>query len=129
MLNVFRMFAKMNGKRVPVTSSAELPLQRILSSGVREQPDVAAIASREDRRVSVLIWHYHDDDVAGPDAAVTLTVAGVGRKVKQTHYRIDERHSNSYAEWKRLGSPLAPDQTVYAQLEKAGQLTQLSPSE
>lgn len=42
---------------------------------------------------------------------------------------VDERHSNSYAEWKRLGSPLAPDQNVYAQLEKAGQLTLLSPSE
>jgi xylan 1,4-beta-xylosidase len=130
-LNIFRMFARMDGRRVPVSSSGERPLDQILASGVRDQPDVAAIASRSDRKVSILLWHYHDDDVPGPDAAVKLSVAGLPRaagNLTLTHYRVDDSHSNSYAEWKRLGSPLAPNQNVYAQLEKAGQLASISAS-
>jgi xylan 1,4-beta-xylosidase len=130
-LNVFRMFAKMDGRRVPASSTGEVPLEKMLDSGVREQPDVAAIASRDDNRISILIWHYHDDDVAGPDAAIKLAIAGLPKATKEatvTHYRVDESHSNSYAEWKRLGSPLAPNDKTYAQLEKAGQLALLSPA-
>jgi xylan 1,4-beta-xylosidase len=128
-LNVFRMFAKMEGRRVPVSSTGEVPLGQMLASGVRDRPDVAAIASRSDTKLSVMIWHYHDDDVAGPDAAIRLAIDGLGgaaRDVVMRHYRVDQSHSNSYAEWKRLGSPLAPSEAVYAQLEKAGQLTLVS---
>ena len=128
-LNIFRMFAKMEGRRVPASSTAELPLAQMLASGVRDRPDVAAVASRSDRKLSVMIWHYHDDDVAGPAAAIRLSITGLAKTAKDvtvTHYRVDESHSNAYAEWERLGSPLAPNHTVYAQLEKAGQLAQLS---
>jgi xylan 1,4-beta-xylosidase len=130
-LNIFRMFAKMDGRRVPVSSTGEAPLDRILASGVRDRPDVAAIASRGERKVSIMLWHYHDDDVPGAAAAINLAVAGLPRatgNVTVTHHRVDDAHSNSYAEWKRLGSPLAPNQTVYAQLEKAGQLALFAPS-
>jgi xylan 1,4-beta-xylosidase len=75
-----------------------------------------------------MVWHYHDDDVAGPDAAVELAIAGFPADVHGalvTHYRIDEMHSNSYAEWKRLGSPIAPNEAQYAQMEKASQLAQV----
>jgi xylan 1,4-beta-xylosidase len=131
-LNVFRMFSKMSGKRVPASSSAEATLENIVKSGVRDQPDVAAFASRDARKVSVMIWHYHDDDVAGADAAINLIVNGLGNGTRQatlTHYRVDEHHSNVYAEWKRQGSPLAPNQNVYTNLERASQLTQLAPAE
>jgi xylan 1,4-beta-xylosidase len=131
-LNVFRMFAKMSGKRVPVSSTGEVPLEKVLSTGVREQPDVAAVASRDGRKLSILVWHYHDDDMPGPDAAIDLIANGLEKKATEamlTHYRIDERHSNVYAEWKRLGSPLAPNQNVYAQLEQASKLTMLTSPE
>ena len=42
-----------------------------------------------------------------------------------THYRIDETHSNAYAEWKRLGSPIAPTRPQYTRLEAAGQLERI----
>ena len=67
-----------------------------------------------------------------PTRRYRSTVAGLGRittPATLTHYRIDERHSNSYAEWKRRGSPAAPDQKLYAQLEKAGGLQLLSPAQ
>ena len=42
-----------------------------------------------------------------------------------TQYRIDADHSNSYAAWLRMGSPLPLSAEQYAQLEKAGQLAEL----
>jgi xylan 1,4-beta-xylosidase len=38
------------------------------------------------------------------------------------HYRIGQDHSNSYAVWKRMGSPQNPTPQQYAELERAGQL-------
>ncbi|MGC4072054.1 MAG: beta-xylosidase [Nibricoccus sp.] len=127
-LNVFRMFSKMGGERIAAVSSAEVPLEVMVKTGVREQPDVAALASVTKTTIAVMVWHYHDDDVAGPDAAVTLRVAGFPADVHgvlMTHYRVDELHSNAYAEWKRLGSPIAPNEKQYAQLEAASRLEQL----
>jgi xylan 1,4-beta-xylosidase len=128
-LNVFRMFSQMSGQRIEARSSAEVPLETMIKTGVREQPDVAAFASLDRRKLCVMVWHYHDDDVAGPDAAIELSATGLGAvsgSATLTHYRIDQDHSNSYAAWKRLGSPIAPNDQHYADLEKAGKLEQLS---
>jgi xylan 1,4-beta-xylosidase len=71
-LNVFRMFGKMSGQQVSVTSSAGFNAEIIRARNVREQPDVSAQASLDGRTLSVLVWHYHDDDVPGPEAAIAL---------------------------------------------------------
>jgi len=129
-LNVFRMFSRMAGDRVAAISTGAVPLDTILAQGVRGTPDVSALASLEESRLSVMVWHYHDDDVAGPDAAVTLDVSGLPiatGDARLRHYRIDEAHSNSYAAWKRLGSPIAPNREQYAQLESAGRLAEVGP--
>jgi len=131
-LNVFRMFSQMGGQRIEATSTGQLPLETIMKSGVRDQADVGALASLDGRKLCVFVWHYHDDDLAGPDAAVEVALAGLGATTGDatlTHYRIDGEHSNTYAEWKRLGSPLAPKEDVYAQIEKAGKLATLAPAE
>jgi xylan 1,4-beta-xylosidase len=130
-LNVFRMFAKMGGQHVKTESSAEVPLDRIVASGVREQPDVSALASLDGSTLAVLVWHYHDDDVAGPDADVSLALAGLpagASNARVTHYRIDEMHSNAYGEWKRMGSPIAPNDAQYARLLEASKLTTVEQS-
>ena len=129
--NVHRMMAKMTGQRIEARSSADLGVEAIIRSGVRAAPDVAALASFNpaSHQLAVLVWHYHDDDVPGPDAAVTLSLAGLPPGAAQsrvTHYRVDEQHSNAYALWKALGSPGAPSRAQYAQLEAASQLAVLS---
>lgn len=127
--NVFRMFAQMGPERLPATSSAQLPLTEIVDKGVRAAPDVGVLASRAPKQIAVMVWHYHDDDVAGPDAAVKLTLAGLPAgltSAKLTHTRIDQQHSNAYAEWLRMGSPVAPNEKQYAQLEKFSELTPLT---
>jgi xylan 1,4-beta-xylosidase len=130
-LNVFRMFSKMGGQRIAAQSSSEVPLDALLATGVRAGPDVAAFASLEGRRLSVMVWHYHDDDVPGPDAAVDLELTGLPGApglAALRHYRIDGSHSNAFAAWKRMGSPLAPDDGQYLLLRKAGELAALEGS-
>jgi xylan 1,4-beta-xylosidase len=127
-LNVFRMMAKMHGQRIAVQSSAEVPLDAIMRDGVRGAADVTALAAIDARQAAALIWHYHDDDLPGPDAAVELTLAGLpaaAAGAKVTHYRIDETHSNAFAAWKRMGGPTGPSVAQYQQLVAAGQLERL----
>jgi xylan 1,4-beta-xylosidase len=124
-MNVFRMFSRMGARRVAATSDAAATLDAIIKEGVRDRPDVAVMASRDQRRVTILAWHYHDDDVAGPAAEVTLSIEGLGitsGSARLQHFRIDADHSNAYTAWQQMGSPQAPTPGQYSQLEKAGQL-------
>jgi len=107
-------------------------LNIIIHDGVRGSPDVAALASLEPKRLSVMVWHYHDDDLPGPAAQMELALDhlplanGIARL---THYRIDQDHSNAFSEWKRMGAPAEPNEKQYAQLQKAGQLAELNAPE
>ncbi len=122
-LNVFRLFARMSGQRLEAESDPASSLDQILRSGVRDTPDVSALASLDGKKLCVLVWHYHDDDVPGPVAEVELTwnrlpLANGAASVE--HFRIDDDHSNAFTAWKRMGSPQQPTPDQYAKLEKAG---------
>ena len=78
----------------------------------------------------MLVWHYHDDDVPGPDADVELALDHLplaNGDALLTHYRIDADHSNSYEAWLNMGSPLPLTEDQHAKLELAGQLAELAP--
>jgi len=128
-LNVFRMLGRMGGDRVAVQSTGALPLDTVRDSGVRESADINALASRQPRAISVLLWNYHDDDRPAPDSPVDLTISGVpAGRITLTHQRIDQDHSNSYDAWKKLGSPQPPTPAQYAALDKTSALTDLEPA-
>jgi xylan 1,4-beta-xylosidase len=82
-----------------VTSSRMYPLFSIRDSGVRKEiTDVGAIAAKDKRNATVMIWNYHDDDsAAGEPVRVAVFVDGLPRKQQVTvnEYRIDFKHSNS----------------------------------
>ena len=127
-LNIFRMLGRMGGEFVSVDSSGALPLESVRDVGVRQEPDVSAIATRKERTVAVLVWNYHDDDVPAPAAEVDLVVEHVPiGPVTVDHHRVDAAHSNAYEAWKRMGAPRTPTADQYAQLEKAGQLASIAP--
>ncbi len=127
-LNVFRMLGKMRGDRVTVESSGAVPLDTILEAGVRDRPDVGALASRAADGIAVLVWNYHDDDLPAAAADVDLAIDGVGNaRPRLHHYRVDRDHSNAYEIWKALGSPQKPTADEQARLEAAGQLQMLDP--
>ena len=122
-LNVFRMFARMGGDRLPVASDAAVPLDSILKSGITGSPDVSALASRDGKRIAVLAWYYHDDDLTGPDAAVTLALENCpdgNPTVRRT--LIDAGHSNSFTAWLAMGSPQNPTDAQIRELEEASKL-------
>jgi xylan 1,4-beta-xylosidase len=122
-LNAFRMLSRLDGQRVACASDSAVPLDEIVQRGVRGRPDVGALATRSASKFCLLVWHYHDDDVEGPDAAVEIGIKGISLdRSKSHHFRIDERHSNAFTAWLKIGSPQSPTPEQYAQLESAGRL-------
>ena len=122
-LNIFRMAGLMSGQRVMTNSTGQIPLDDILSNGVRQEPDVDALATRAQNEAAVMLWNYHDDDLPADATEVEVTISGIPAgvsKVLLEHYRIDDTHSNSYTVWKAMGSPQSPTPEQYAQLEGSG---------
>lgn len=122
-LNVLRMLGMMTGERAAVRAPSALPLDRIVTAGAKEDPDIHAMAAIDANAAAVLVSHYHDSSKPAQDAAIRLSLSGLpaGRWLMQ-HYRVDHRYSNSYEAWKRMGSPQQPSPEQYAELERSGQL-------
>jgi xylan 1,4-beta-xylosidase len=107
-------------------------LDDIKTTGVRGRPDVSGLASLDRHKLAALLWHYHDDDVVGPNAAVKLTLNGMpftSGKAKLIRYAIDADHSNAFTAWQKMGSPAQPTTNQYDQLENAGRLAQVGSAE
>jgi xylan 1,4-beta-xylosidase len=124
-MNAFRMMSQMSGKKLLVESDHAVSLTNIMRRGVRMEPDVAALASLDKKTLCVLVWHYHDDDLPGPDAEVDVALDNIPMAkgtAKLQHFRIDEDHSNAVTAWMKMGAPKELTSAQYKQLEKAGQL-------
>jgi xylan 1,4-beta-xylosidase len=122
-LNVFRMLGMMTGDRLAVSSPSAAPLEAMVASGVKDQPDIHALASADSRSVAVMVSNYHDSGKPAPAAAIDLRLSGLpAGKILLQHYRVDQEYSNSYEAWKKLGSPPAPGPAQYKELERSGQL-------
>jgi xylan 1,4-beta-xylosidase len=124
-LNVFRMFGKMKGRRVEVTGDRMYSLQQFIDSSVRGQSDIGALAAKTERSACIMIWNYHDKDSTGAVEEVSISLKGLpAGKAQIIEYRVDQKHSNAYERWKEMGSPAHPTESQVKQLEKAGQLDQ-----
>jgi xylan 1,4-beta-xylosidase len=124
-LNAFRIFGMLDGERVQAASSGALATEDVVRNGVRGQPDVGAIATRGAKSVEVMVWNYHDDNVAAADADIDLTVDGLPADAKHTvveHFRIDRAHSNAFTTWQEMGSPESLSQEQRERLERDAQL-------
>jgi xylan 1,4-beta-xylosidase len=82
------------------------------------------LASKDSDRVAVLVWHYHDDDVPGPEADVNVEISGLAaaREATVTEYRIDSKYSNAYSAWQAMGSPQSPTEAQLRTLRAKGSL-------
>jgi len=122
-LNVFRMFGMMKGKRVEAKSDRMYPLKSVLDSSIRKTTDLGVLATKDQKSAAVLIWNYHDEDKDLSKDLISIKLNGIQDKVVTlTKYLIDNEHNNSYEVWKKMGSPQNPDSKQIALLEKAGQL-------
>jgi len=127
-LNVFRMLGMMSGERVEVSGNLAYNYESIINNSVRgERTDINALASRDDKNVSVMVWNYHDDDIQYSGSPVVVKIKNLNvKRAILTHYRIDASHSNSYEVWKKMGSPQNPTETQIRELQRSGKLGTLS---
>jgi xylan 1,4-beta-xylosidase len=128
-LNFFRMAGLMSGERVSTSSTGQISLDDILAGGVRQAPDIDALATKAEHEAAVMVWNYHDDDLPADASNVDVTIDGIPAGVKRVlleHYRIDDTHSNAYTVWKAMESPQSPTPEQYARLKAAGQLELLN---
>ena len=123
-LNVFRMFGMMKGRRVEAFSDRGFSFTHVIDSGVNNaRPDIGAFAARDNKEATVMIWNYYDDDLPATSEIIKLEIKSIpASKVKVSEYRIDNGLSNSYEVWKNMGSPQNPDPEQIRKLEEAGKL-------
>lgn len=123
-LNVFRMFGMMKGYRVSTISNRMYPLEEVLRSSIhKEHSDIGALASKDANTAAVMLWNYHDDEIAGPTEKVSVSLDHIpADKVSVNIYLIDKSHSNSYEVWKGMGSPQQPTAKQVKTLEDSGKL-------
>jgi xylan 1,4-beta-xylosidase len=129
-LNFFRMAGMMSGNRVHTKSSGAVALDDIEKTGVRQSEDIDAFATTNSHEAAVMVWNYFDDDVPAAPAMVRVNISGLPagvHRVRLTHYRIDDTHSNAWTEWKAMGKPEKPTPEQVAKLQAAGQLSLLAP--
>jgi xylan 1,4-beta-xylosidase len=128
-LNVFRMFALMSGTRVASASTSSVALDTLVTTGVRESADVDGMATISDRDAAILLWNYHDAELAAVATPTTVKIQGIPRGVTRVlvrNYRVDDTHSNAYTVWKSMGSPQQPTTEQYARLKAEGGLQLLT---
>lgn len=108
-LNAFRLMGMLSGHRLDARSDAVRPLTEIVAEGVRDRPDIDLLATRDGNEVSILIWHYHDDEATADNAPVpvALRVHDLPRHLRVTHLRVDWEYGNAHAAWKQMGRPRA----------------------
>jgi xylan 1,4-beta-xylosidase len=133
-LNAFRLMgmlgrggpcdARSCGTWIATESAAALPLNQVVANSVNGAPDVNAVATRNGREVDVLLWNYHDADVAAQPASILLDLDGLGNAIVEAEFRMDATHSNAFRAWQQMGSPAHPGAEQIEQLQKAGALEQ-----
>ncbi len=131
-LNAFKMLGKLGPTRLPLTSTAAIPLDTVVKSSIRgTNPTIDGLAAKNDSETQVLVWNYHDNLVTVTPAPVRVKVtfpASSPSRVRLNHYRMDTTHSNAYTAWLAMGSPQSPTAAQLSQLTTAMQLQLLDSS-
>ncbi|HVT09727.1 MAG TPA: beta-xylosidase [Polyangia bacterium] len=129
-MSAFKLLGRLDGVRLPLTSTGARPLADILANGVRDQADVDGLATSSGGAVQVLVWNYHDDLVAAPPTPVHLSIAvpaDFGPRARIAHLRADESHGDAYTVWVSQGMPATPSPAQVAALQAAMDPSPASP--
>lgn len=131
-LNLFRLYAKVGTQWVAFASTgAKDPLAYGDPWGMAEEADVSGFAARtDDDSLEIFIYNHHDNWDLEDEYTVELEITHLpfGQEmVKLQHYRIDQTHSNAYAEWQRQGKPTYPTPEQRAALVSHAGLELLEP--
>lgn len=123
-LNVFRMFGMMHGKRLEVTGDLAYDAFAVRDSSIRGlEPDIHAMATVNDTMTTIMLWNYHDLNILKPPVAVNIDISHIPAKnITINQYMIDQENNNSYTLWQKMGCPQNPTPEQYKELEATGKL-------
>jgi xylan 1,4-beta-xylosidase len=127
-LNVFRMFSRMKGNKLKVFSNAEIQSEDIIMESVKNSPDISALASTDGEKIYILLWYYHDEDLPGLLADVSIDIFNLPKEKGNLllhQWLVDKNNGNTYSKWLQFGSPQHPSNEQYKEIEKAGELKAL----
>jgi xylan 1,4-beta-xylosidase len=127
-LNTFRILAMLGGERVKLTSTATATPESVLRPGSALVEGVDGIATRRGRELDVMVWNYREEDASGPGRKVSVEIGDLPastEKLEVEEFRVDGGNSNSYAAWRKMGSPQHPSAAQRAELELAGGLKRI----
>lgn len=124
--NLFKIYSSLGTEKLRFESDGEnkadyLELPEFILenpdryTGEGEDIDVSGFAVKGIAGETQVVVYSHCNDRDNRESQeISLTVAGIGtERVRISHYRIDESHSNPYNEWIRQGKPLFPSGKVY----------------
>lgn len=124
MMNLFKFYSMMGENRVSLKSGRDLdPLTYKDDFGTAEGSEIDGWATASDDSVEVLLYCHHDDWDIGDEFEIEFSaLMPFEGKARLRHYRIDETHSNAYAEWERQGCPNYPDAEQYVAIKQRDSL-------
>ncbi|MBI5304450.1 MAG: beta-xylosidase [Chloroflexi bacterium] len=131
-LNLFRMYAKLGAQQVLFESTGTKdPMTYADLCGRGESPDISGLATLSGgKQLDVLIYNHHDDWDESGEYEIELEIANLpfaGNNLVMEHYRVDQSHSNAYAEWVRQGKPMYPAPGQRAAIKSRDGLELLEP--
>lgn len=131
-LGAFELLGRLEGVRLPLSSSGARPVDDIIANGVRDQPEIDGIAASNGDTIQVLLWNYHDELVTADASAVHLAIqlpAGFGPAVRVSHLRVDESHGDAYTVWLSQGMPSSPSAAQLSAMRQAMDPAPLGPDQ
>lgn len=138
--NMFKIYGALGDEKLEFVSDAAEKLEYLNEpdigiksqssyTGEGEDTDVSGFAVRgRDGETQIVIYSHNNDRDLKEVNRITLEISGLadGKERRITHYRIDQEHSNPYAEWLRQGSPLYPEGEQYAAIKSRDGLEKLT---
>jgi xylan 1,4-beta-xylosidase len=133
LLNAYRMLSLLGDERLHATSDVAWTIAALDGTDGSSMPEeVDVLASRADNgSVAVLVWRHTDDQyqTSEQETSTTITVRNLPLgSYRIRHYRIDANHSNSYTQWKLLGSSQDPTAEQLAAIKARQGLEELEPA-
>lgn len=106
--------------------------ERIELNGTSYDKKLHGIATRTgDQSIELLLYHLLEGDTYNNHKAsftINLQIAGCSQtEYSLEYYLIDEKHSNGYNRWKKVGSPEFPEKAVIQKLQANDDLTLVEP--
>jgi xylan 1,4-beta-xylosidase len=129
-LSAFELLGRLDGIRLPLTSSGAHTVDDVLTNGVRDQPVIDGMATRNGAAIQILAWNYHDEIVTAPATPVHLAIkvpGGFGSRCRVSHLRVDELHGDAYTVWVSQGMPASPSAEQVSALQQAMAPSLLAP--